>query len=319
MSSVPNSAAVYYQDKYWNDHPLCKEQLARLVSAGLNEKPVWCVEHFREVFLQNKPAAKALFLNCGNGWVEREFFDHGIVSSAVAFDYSPDLLAQAEDLRQGRDIEYFQADCNTLWFPDNTFDLVVNVAAMHHVQRIDRMNQVIARSLKPDGLFFNWDYVGPHRNQYGATAWSKMQEINACLPEGFQAEPFIHPDLDSMLVADPTEAIHSELSLECFDRYFYSLERKDVFGGIAYQIMHNNHELFVEGLDVAQDSVSFLLSCDELAGATQSAPLLFSYYVGRPKKKVVDSSNQQEIDIYVDQEIEREQDAARNGGKYYGT
>lgn len=316
-TSVPNSAAVYYKDRYWNDHPRCLEQIKRLFAADLSQNPRWFVEHFRESFLKNKPVERALFLNCGNGWVEREFIDSGLVLHATAFDYSQALLDEAEKLRDGRTIEYFRADCNTIWFPENSFDLVVNIAAMHHVQWIDRMNQVIARALTPEGFFLNWDYVGPHRNQYGQRAWSQMQRINEMLPLGFQAEPFTYPDVEAMIAADPTEAIHSELSLTCFERYFTYLERKDVYGGIAYQLMHNNHELHTRGVSTAERSVQFLLACDELAGATGAAPLLFSYYVGSPKKKVFESPQRELVERYVKEEIAREAEAALHGGRYY--
>ena len=316
-SSVPNSAEVYYQDRYWNDHPVATQRLRQLISAGHEQTPLWCIDHFLQNYINGKPAKRALFLNCGNGWVERMFIDEGIVESGVAFDYSKQLLADAERQREGRNIEYFQADCNTVWFPENSFDLVVNLAAMHHVQWIDRMHRVLVRSLKPDGLYFNFDYVGPHRNQYGPELFAEMQRINRMIPKGFRAEPLNHPHLETMLAVDPTEAIHSELILLLFNRYFYCLERKDLYGGFAYQIMHNNHELFLHEIELAGKSVAFLMDADELAGATGATPPLFSYFVGRPKKIVFDETHAEKLNYFADEEIVRERKASELGGKYY--
>ena len=230
-SSVPQSAAVYYRDKYWNDHPYTHAYNRRRFD-GIKGVRSWG-EYFLAEYLNNTPVDKALFLNCGNGWVERELYDLGLFRSAVSFDYSQELLVQAKELAEARPIDYFQCDCNKVDFEENQFDLVINYAAMHHVQWIDRLNRIIAKTLKEDGYFVNCDYVGAHRNQYGKAHFSRMQAVNGILKGDLRAEPFVHPDLAGMIHCDPTEAIHSELIFKMFYRYFYPLERKDMYGGIA--------------------------------------------------------------------------------------
>ncbi len=314
MSSQPVSAEVYYRDIYWNDHDRTLEYLTRLVNLGLQEQSCWWPEYFRNRYAQNKPFERALVLNCGNGWVERELYDFGIAKEFVAFDYSEDLLVQARELGGDRNFTYLQADCNSVWFPEDSFDLVVNVAAMHHVQWINRMHCMIANCLTPDGLFLNFDYVGPHRNQYGQKQFGDMLRINAALPSGFRKDPLHYPDMYEMVRQDPTEAIHAELILPLFERFFYPVERKDLNGGIAYQIMHNNHELFVEGMRIADESVQFLLELDELSGVCQQFPPLFSFFVGRPRKVLFDDIEL--LSRYAAEEVEREQRAAARGGIY---
>ena len=314
MSSQPVSAEVYYRDIYWNDHKLTLEYLSRLIRMGLYQPAQWWPEYFRNRYAAKAPFQRALVLNCGNGWVERELYDLGIAEQFVAFDYSEDLLVEARELAQDRTIEYLQADCNCVWFPDESFDLVVNVAAMHHVQWINRMNCLLAKCLRKDGLFVNFDYIGPHRNQYGPRHFAEMQKINSALPSGFAKEPLHHPDMHEMLRQDPTEAIHSELSLSLFERFFYVIERKDLHGGIAYQIMHNNHELYVDGMLIADQSVSFLLQMDELYGVSRQLPPLFSFYVGRPRKALLADTEQ--LVRYAEEEIAREDYALAHGGIY---
>ena len=64
-----------------------------------------------------KPFEHGLFINCGNGRMEREFIDKSIVKSVDAFDYSEVLIQEAKSKRLKRDIAYFKADANRIELP----------------------------------------------------------------------------------------------------------------------------------------------------------------------------------------------------------
>ena len=82
MKSVINhNSDIYYKGKYWNDFPKVLEYISKNFTGDKNK--LW-VEDFKERFAQ-KPFKHGLFLNCGNGWVEREFIDRCIVDKASAF------------------------------------------------------------------------------------------------------------------------------------------------------------------------------------------------------------------------------------------
>lgn len=51
----------------------------------------WWVTDFKERFCP-EPLDRGLILNCGDGWVERDLVDQGIVRNVTAFDHSRDLL-----------------------------------------------------------------------------------------------------------------------------------------------------------------------------------------------------------------------------------
>lgn len=315
MSQSPNSAEVYYKDLYWNDHKATLDYMYSSIAAGASTEAKWWPAHFLEKYLKGVPLERALFINCGNGWAERELFQLGLFRSADAFDYSEELLVQARAASVGMPINYFQADCNKVEFTANHYDLVVNVAAMHHVQYIDRLNRLIALSLKADGYFVNFDYVGPHRNQYSEKHFATMEFINTRLPQSLAHKNFKPPHLPTMLHMDPTEAIHSELVLPMFERYFYTLERKDLNGGIAYQIMHNNAALVKDNGPLALKCVDLLLELDQLYSSIADYPALFSFYVGKARKDVLE--NEVLLRKYYAEEAEREAAAASNAGLYY--
>ena len=129
-------------------------------------------------------------------------------------------------------------------FPENQFDLVINVAALHHVQYIDRFCRILCKTLREEGVLINYDYIGPHRNQYSSRQWYYIHQVNRKLP-GFIRNNLKKPYLRTMLKTDPTEAIHSDLTIPVLSRYFDIFERHDAGGGIAYEILLNNTKLIV--------------------------------------------------------------------------
>ena len=141
-------------------------------------------EHFARA--TGRTFERALILNCGNGWVERELVGSGLIAEGVGIDYSQTLLdeaAAAASAEAGMPLTYHQANVNTGTFPEGEFDLVVNHAAAHHIAAIDRVFREVCRILPDDGWFVSFDYVGPHRNQYRLDAWEEAWQLNHELPE----------------------------------------------------------------------------------------------------------------------------------------
>ena len=127
--------------------------------------------------------------------------------------------------------------------PTSEFDLVVNHAAAHHIAAIDRVFREVCRILPADGWFVSFDYVGPHRNQYRTDAWDAAWKINRQLPESLRQD-MAYPPIPVMLQVDPTEAIHSELILQTFHRYFIEREFTPLGGALAYPLLTHNHAMF---------------------------------------------------------------------------
>ena len=125
-----------------------------------------------------------------------------------------------------------------------------------------------------------------------------------------------YPHLPTMLATDPTEAIHSELILDTFRRYFTVGELTPLGGAIAYPLLTHNTRLF-EAADPAEQSawVERILEADDrfLAGTPDSS--LFAYFSGTPDKSVLDQADR--LSAWRTEEDEREQRAAANGGEYY--
>jgi SAM-dependent methyltransferase len=207
-----------------------------------------------------------------------------------------------------------QADCNRIELEPDSFDLVVNVAALHHVQHLDRLCRVLCRATRPDGVFVNYDYIGPSRNQYSWRHWLQVRRANRGLPPSIRKPRLRRPHLATMLATDPTEAVHSALIPALVARYFEIVERHDTGGGIAYELLTHNPRLGSVPPAERDGQVERLLALDRQATRSGRVPPLFTYFVARPDKAVLGASAQ--LRAWQDEEAERERRAAARGGVY---
>ena len=305
--AVPPSSAPYYRDRYWNELDAVNEHLQqRATGEPLTD---W-IGHLAA--WHGRPFAKALVLNCGNGWVERALVDRGVVAEAVGVDIAPDLLAEAAAAAGARPLRYQQLDVNAAAFPETGYDLVVNHAAGHHISHIDRVFRALAALLGPDGVFVSWDYVGPHRNQYPGDMWEAAHAVNLELPDELRS-PMHYPLLEEMLRGDPTEAIHSELVLDVMRRYFTIEHERALGGGIAYLVLTHNPAVLDRPQEETAPWVAQVLAHD--AAFTDAAPerTLFAYVIARPRPDL----DLDLLDRWAEEERDREAKAAADGGRYY--
>lgn len=150
-TGVNENSEVYYESHYWNNLDCTNRMINARVSG--DETINWW-SHFAS--RTGRVFDRALILNCGNGWVEREMFDGGLFKEAVGIDYSQSLLDDARSAAGDRPLSYLQANVNDDALPDGPFDLVVNHAAAHHVTRLDRVFRSICCLLPEDGWFISF-------------------------------------------------------------------------------------------------------------------------------------------------------------------
>jgi SAM-dependent methyltransferase len=304
-SVVPVDATQYYGGVYWNSYADVIGYMNRRVT-GDDGVDVWEWFHRQT----GRTFRRALVINCGNGWVERLLLERGFIQSAVGIDVIPELIEDARASARALPLRYEVADTNQADFPDDDFDLVVNHAAFHHVAYLDRVLRRCCELLPADGLLVNHDYVGAHRNQYGYDAWSQVHRVNQQLPERLR-QKLVYPHLPTMLVTDPTEAVHSELTLAVTRRYFDLDEYRSVGGAIAYPLLTHNQAMAAAPPELQHRWISHILREDE----SWEGGDLFAFYYGRPRKAALDDSAT--LDRWRDEEEERERQGAAADGTYY--
>lgn len=309
---VNEHSEVYYTGTYWNDYEIVRNRINRRMSGEPTR--TW-FEHFAKE--TERTFKRALILNCGNGWVERELMEHGLIAEGVGMDYSQPLLheASAAARENGLPLTYIQSNINDAAFPEGEFDLVVNHAAAHHIAAIDRVFREICRVLPEDGWFVSFDYVGPHRNQFRLDAWEEVWNLNHRLPESLRQD-LVYPQIPVMLGMDPTEAIHSELILDTFHRYFRTGGYSPLGGAIAYPLLTHNARMFQSDDEVLRALwIDRILEADDRFLAEHPESTLFAYFAGRPDKAVLQDAER--LAAWRAEEVERERRGQERAGEYY--
>ncbi len=301
----------YYGSLCWGAFPPVQAEINRRVS-GRPETDY--IEQFARI-VEGRPTKRALILNCGNGWVERSLAELGAVDSVVGVDWSESLLSGAREdaVAIGLDAEYMSGDIAD-FEPPGRFDMVVNVAACHHIRYLDRVLRRCCAALHDDGLFLSFDYVGPHRNQYPWEMWDAASQANQMLPEAYRS-PMTYPHLPTMLEDDPTEAVHSELILEYVGRYFDLIDSRPLGGAVAYLVLTHNVTFHEVPEQIRDPLTAKIIDADTDFLVDNPGATLFHFGIGRPDKAVLEMA-----DLLAEWRMEedaREAEAEKNGDRYY--
>ncbi|TSE00994.1 class I SAM-dependent methyltransferase [Skermania sp. ID1734] len=119
-----------------------------------------CIEYARDRFdavagPQPLPYGRALELGCGTGFFLLNLMQAGVAATGSVTDLSPGMvkvaLRNAEHL--GLPVDGRVADAEIIPYEDETFDLVVGHAVLHHIPDVEQALREVLRVLKPGGRF----------------------------------------------------------------------------------------------------------------------------------------------------------------------
>jgi SAM-dependent methyltransferase len=130
-------------------------------------------------------------------------------------DITPEILELAREgaARRGLgNLTFYQGDFNRLELDPRSFDVVVGLGSIHHVEALEHFWSVVRAALRPGGVVLAQEYVGPNRLQWNE---AQVREGTRVLAELVPAEH--KPDhalvapvpLEVMLAGDPSEAVRS--------------------------------------------------------------------------------------------------------------
>jgi SAM-dependent methyltransferase len=96
---------------------------------------------------------RSLEIGAGTGYFTLNLLRAGMISEATCTDISPGMLAtlRANAERLGLDVRTEQVDAERLPFADESFDLVLGHAVLHHIPDLQRAFGEFARVLAPGG------------------------------------------------------------------------------------------------------------------------------------------------------------------------
>ncbi|GAA4920644.1 methyltransferase family protein [Stackebrandtia albiflava] len=101
------------------------------------------------------PYPTALELGSGTGFFLLNLMQAGVATRGVVTDISPRMVEVAcrNAERLGLDVEGRVADAETIPYPDESVDLVVGHAVLHHIPDVGKAFEEVLRVLRPGGRF----------------------------------------------------------------------------------------------------------------------------------------------------------------------
>lgn len=102
---------------------------------------------------ENRPYRTALELGAGTGFFSLNLKLAGVLDEVHVTDLSPGMVQAAQEnaRRLGFEVEGRVADAERLPYDDDTFDIVVGHAVIHHIPEVEGALREMVRVLKPGG------------------------------------------------------------------------------------------------------------------------------------------------------------------------
>jgi ubiquinone/menaquinone biosynthesis C-methylase UbiE len=102
------------------------------------------------------PFPRALEIGAGTGYFTLNLMQDGVIGAGTCTDISPGMLETLEGnaAALGLEVETAACDAAELPFEDESFDLVLGHAVLHHLPDLDRAFAEFHRVLKPGGTLF---------------------------------------------------------------------------------------------------------------------------------------------------------------------
>jgi ubiquinone/menaquinone biosynthesis C-methylase UbiE len=102
------------------------------------------------------PFRRALEIGAGTGYFSLNLASAGVIGAATCTDISPGMLETLERNALALDLEVETVACDAaeLPFEDESFDLVLGHAVLHHLPDLDRVFAELHRVLAPGGTLF---------------------------------------------------------------------------------------------------------------------------------------------------------------------
>lgn len=259
----------------WMTHPRVRWAINSAVAGTPHEWPLdWLAS-----WLNGRTFRRGLSIGCGAGSLERDLLTRGLCEVMDAFDGSPESLriAREEAAKAGfaDRIHYTIGNFNEPRLPRDAYDVVFAHQSLHHVAKLEKLFRAVLRALKPDGLFYLDEYVGPSREQWNAKSFAAHRALYDMIPEEQRLVSVLPLPIE---VEDPSEAIRSDEILPELEAGFEIVERRDYGGNLLAPIFP-----YVEHTDALIDML--ITAEQELLSAGQ--PSFYTIVIARPKRRTL--------------------------------
>ena len=221
------------EDRYWGSQPLVRRAINRRVTGDPNR---WPMEWFAARYAP-RPLPLGLSVGCGTGLLERDILGKGVCERVEGVDFSPEAISEAERAAEeaglARRLEYRVEDINAIRLPRERYDVVFFHGSLHHIRNVERVLGEVRAALKPGGLVFVDEYMGPSRSEWTDGLWAFARSAFDALPPELKNRPELAIPLP---MDDPSESVRSSAILPACRRLFETLEDRPYGGNVLWFI-----------------------------------------------------------------------------------
>jgi SAM-dependent methyltransferase len=194
------------EDHFWLSQPLVRRAVNRRVTGDPN---VWPMEWFARTFAP-RPLPLGLSIGCGTGTLERDVLAKGVCAQIEGVDFSRASVLEARRLAEeaglARRLRYRVEDVSALALPKARYDIVFFHGSLHHVRGVERLLDEVRETLKPGGLLYVDEYMGPSRSEWAEEDWVFARAAFDNLPESLKNRTHLMIPLP---FDDPLESVRS--------------------------------------------------------------------------------------------------------------
>jgi len=233
----------------------------------------------------------ALSVGCGFGIIERIIRQRDICQEIDGVDLAQGAIEAARKSAEDEGLtglNYWTADLNAIELPVEKYDVVWAHASLHHTYDLERLFAQIRQSLKPNGLFVVYEYVGPARMQFPKAYLELADRILKMIPERYRREhrtKTIKAEAPRLSLAgfeasDPSEAIRASEIVPLIASRFEIEHYRHLGGTLAMMVLDGIAGNFMEPNDqVAHQIVEWVLLLDNTLIDAGVIPSYHAYLV----------------------------------------
>ncbi len=256
----------------WLEHPVT---VACINQRRAND-PTLDLYHYWQGKYLTPPAPLALSVGCGFGAFERVALMWNLVERFDACDLSETAINQArayaDQTGLADRVNYSVANLDAITLPQGKYDAIFGISSLHHVRNLDSLFVACRRALKPSGLMFVDEYVGPVRFQSQSHVIELINQLIHVLPERYRRSAFLNgsmrhsyanPPIEWFEQNDPSEAICSDQIVPTLRKYFDIIDYKPYGGAILHMLLSGTAGNFDPASDIDSTVLRLLAFLEE--------------------------------------------------------
>ena len=263
----------------WSYHPGAKARLHKLLGFGTREEWFWTK------YLRGRSNLAGIGIGVGLAQTELSLVSTGAFVSYDLYDVSAGALAAARhsaaEMGIGDKINCRCEDIHAVDLAPESYDVVTFIASLHHIEDVAGILAKCKRALKPGGLLWAVEYVGPDRFQYPDEHTEFAKRFYRSIHPGLKklwVPELTFPTVSEVISVDPTESVHSSAIPGAIAATFAKVDVLHTYGTFAFilfwGLLHDalyESPLGLEFVDTVMDIDALLIDGGKL-------PHYFAYF-----------------------------------------